>query len=155
PAITTQLKGLVHERVTISAPNPNLHSGHYGAVAANPIRILSTILAGLHDTEGRVTIEGFYDGVVDIPDSVRERWRELAKEPDLYGEVDLTGGTTEAGYTVLEAMWGRPTVDINGITGGNQGPGERSVLPGSATARLSFRLVAGQSPETIRRQFQR
>lgn len=154
PAITTQLKGLVHERVTVSTPNPDLHSGHYGAVAANPIRILSTILAGLHDTEGRVTIKGFYDGVEEIPNSVREQWRELAKEPDLYGDVDLTGGTTERGYTALEAMWGRPTVDINGITGGNQGPGERSVLPGFATARLSFRLVAGQSPETIRQHFQ-
>ncbi|WP_432347125.1 M20/M25/M40 family metallo-hydrolase [Shinella yambaruensis] len=155
PAITTQLKGLVHERVKVSAPNPDLHSGHYGAVAANPIRILSTILAGLHDEEGRVTIDGFYDGVEEIPNVVREQWRELAKEPDLYGGVDLTGGITEAGYSALEAMWGRPTVDINGITGGNQGPGERSVLPGSATARLSFRLVAGQSPEKIRQQFQR
>jgi acetylornithine deacetylase/succinyl-diaminopimelate desuccinylase-like protein len=154
PAITTQLKGLVHERVTISAPNPDLHSGHYGAVAANPIRIISTILAGLHDDKGRVTIDGFYDGVEDIAPAVREQWRKLATEPDLYGGVELSGGVTENGYTPLEAMWGRPTVDINGITGGNQGPGERSVLPGSATARLSFRLVAGQVPETIRQRFQ-
>ncbi|WP_310221689.1 M20/M25/M40 family metallo-hydrolase [Neorhizobium sp. 2083] len=154
PAITTQLKGLVHERVTISAPNPDLHSGHYGAVAANPIRILSAILAGLHDERGRVTINGFYDGVQELPAAVRKQWRELAKEPDLYGGVDLAGGITEDGYSALEAMWGRPTVDINGITGGNQGPGERSVLPGSATARLSFRLVGGQTPETIRQRFQ-
>lgn len=153
PAITTQLKGLVHERVTISAPNPDLHSGHYGAVAANPIRILSSILAGLHDEKGRVTIDGFYDGIDDIPEKVREQWAELAKERSLIGDVDLTGGVTEEGYSSLEAMWGRPTVDINGITGGNQGPGERSVLPGSATSRLSFRLVAGQEPETIRRRF--
>ncbi|MEI4482496.1 MULTISPECIES: M20/M25/M40 family metallo-hydrolase [unclassified Phyllobacterium] len=153
PAITTQLKGLVHERVTISAPNPDLHSGHYGAVAANPVRILATILAGLHDDQGRVTIDGFYDGVKDIPEAVRLQWRELAREPGLLGDVDLTGGLMEEGYSPLEAMWGRPTVDINGITGGNQGPGERSVLPGSATARLSFRLVAGQSPETIRLRF--
>lgn len=153
PAITTQLKGLVHERVTIFAPNPDLHSGHYGAVAANPIRILSTILAGLHDEKGKVTIEGFYEGVDDIPQSVREQWAELAKERSLIGDVDLTGGVAEEGYSSLEAMWGRPTVDINGITGGNQGPGERSVLPGSATSRLSFRLVAGQKPETIRQRF--
>ena len=153
PAITTQLKGLVHERVTITAPNPDLHSGHYGAVAANPIRILSSILAGLHDEKGRVTIDGFYDGVDDIPEKVREQWAELAKEKSLIGDVDLTGGVTEEGYSSLEAMWGRPTLDINGITGGNQGPGERSVLPGSATSRLSFRLVAGQEPETVRERF--
>lgn len=153
PAITTQLKGLLHERVKIFAPNPDLHSGHYGAVAANPIRILSTILAGLHDAKGKVAIEGFYDGVRDIPENVRQLWGELAKERSLIGDVDLTGGVTEEGYSSLEAMWGRPALDINGITGGNQGPGERSVLPGSATARLSFRLVAGQEPETIRNRF--
>jgi len=153
PAITTQLKGLVHERVTISTPNPDLHSGHYGAVAANPIRILSSILAGLHDENGQVTIDGFYDGVSDIPEKVREQWAELGEEHSLIGDVDLTGGVTEEGYSLLEAMWGRPTVDINGITGGNQGPGERSVLPGSATSRLSFRLVGGQEPETIRKRF--
>lgn len=153
PAITTQLKGLVHEKVTISAPNPDLHSGHYGAVAANPIRILSTILAGLHDDKGRVTIDGFYDGVKELPEPVRQQWFELGQERGLLGDVDLTGGVTEEGYSSLEAMWGRPTVDINGITGGNQGPGERSVLPGAASARLSFRLVAGQEPEAIRQRF--
>lgn len=152
PAITTQLKGLVHERVTIFAPNSDLHSGHYGAVAANPIRVLSSILAGLHDEKGRVTIDGFYEGVSEIPENVREQWAELAKARNL-GDVDLTGGVTEEGYSSLEAMWGRPTVDINGVTGGNQGPGERSVLPGSATSRLSFRLVPGQEPETIRERF--
>lgn len=153
PAITTQLKGLVHERITIFAPNPDLHSGHYGAVAANPIRILSAILAGLHDSSGRVAVDGFYDGVRDLPENIRQQWRELECEPGLLGEVDLRGGKAEDGYSVLEAMWGRPTIDINGITGGNQGPGERSVLPGSATARLSFRLVSGQEPEIIRQRF--
>lgn len=155
PAITTQLKGLVHEKMTVSAPNPDLHSGHFGAVAANPIRILSKILAGLHDDRGRVMIDGFYEGVKPIPEAVRQKWSELAKEPGLLGEVDLSGGVTEEGYSALEAMWGRPTIDINGIAGGNQGPGERSVLPGTATARLSFRLVAGQEPEAIRQLFRK
>ncbi|MBZ9854636.1 M20/M25/M40 family metallo-hydrolase [Mesorhizobium sp. CA13] len=153
PAITTQLKGLVHERVTIFAPNPDLHSGHYGAVAANPIRILSDILAGIHDEAGRVNIDGFYDDVSEIPNRLRQRWRELERDTAHFEEVNLSGGVTEEGYSALEAMWGRPTVDINGITGGNQGPGERSVLPGSATARLSFRLVRGQEPEKIRAGF--
>lgn len=153
PAITTQLKGLVHERVTISAPNPDLHSGHYGAVAANPIRILSSILAGIHDKAGRVSIDGFYDDVREIPDTLREQWRKLAQDTGRFEEVDLNGGVTEDGYTALEAMWARPTVDINGITGGNQGPGGRSVLPGNATARLTFRLVDSQEPEKIRALF--
>ncbi|WP_343315872.1 M20/M25/M40 family metallo-hydrolase [Brucella sp. BE17] len=153
PAITTQLKGLVHERVTISAPNPDLHSGHYGAVAVNPIRVLSTILTSLHDDKGRVAIDGFYDGVCDIPDAIRHQWQELSQQPELFADVDLAGGIVEEGYSPIEAMWGRPTVDINGITGGNQGPGERSVLPGAATTRLSFRLVAGQTPEMIRQRF--
>jgi acetylornithine deacetylase/succinyl-diaminopimelate desuccinylase-like protein len=153
PAITTQLKGLIHERVTLSTPNPDLHSGHYGAVVANPIRILSNILAGIHDQAGRVCIDGFYDGVRDIPDALRQRWRQLEQDSALSDEVDLSGGIVEEGYSALEAMWGRPTVDFNGITGGHQGPGERSVLPGSATARLSFRLVAGQDPEEIRARF--
>ncbi|MCM2474561.1 M20/M25/M40 family metallo-hydrolase [Rhizobium sp. CG5] len=153
PAITTQLKGLVHERVTVHTPNPDVHSGHYGAVAANPIRILSAILAGLHDEKGRVAIDGFYDDVQDIPEALRQKWHALSRHPGLFDDIDLTGGVLEEGYSVLEAMWGRPTVDINGITGGNQGPGERSVLPASATARLSFRLVAGQEPEKIRQLF--
>lgn len=155
PAITTRLKGLLHERVTIHAPNPDLHSGHFGAVAANPIRILSHILAGLHDDKGRVTIDGFYEDVHDIPDDLRRQWQALSRHPGLFDDVELAGGKTEEGYSTLEAMWGRPTVDLNGITGGNQGPGERSVLPGSATARLSFRLVAGQAPEKIRQSFRR
>lgn len=153
PAITTQLKGLVHERVTISAPNPDLHSGHFGAVAANPVRVLSGILAGLHDETGRITIDGFYDGVREIPESLRETWRELSKHDGVFDDVDLRGGVVEQGYSPLEAMWGRPALDINGITGGNQGPGERSVLPGSATARISFRLVADQDPEAVRKKF--
>ncbi|MDZ7874055.1 MAG: M20/M25/M40 family metallo-hydrolase [Rhizobium sp.] len=153
PAITTQLKGLVHERMTIHAPNPDLHSGHFGAVAANPICILSKILAEIHDEQGRVRIEGFYNDVQDIPEAMRRQWRVLAEQPGLFDDIDFAGGKTEEGYSNLEAMWGRPTVDINGITGGNQGPGERSVLPGSATARLSFRLVASQEPEKIRRAF--
>lgn len=152
-ALTTQLKGLVHEKVTLLAPNPDLHSGLWGAVAANPIRVLSGILSGLHDAEGRVLIDGFYDGVTDIPPLQRQEWAALSGSPGLFEGIDLRGGTIEAGYTPVEAMWGRPTLDFNGITGGNQGPGGRSVLPGSATARLTFRLVGGQDPERVRERF--
>jgi acetylornithine deacetylase/succinyl-diaminopimelate desuccinylase-like protein len=153
PAITTRLKGLIHERVTVYAPNPDLHSGLYGAVATNPIRVLCDILASLHDDAGRVCIDGFYDNVLDIPEDLRQQWRKLEEASGRPEEIDFRGGVTERGYTALEAMWGRPTVDLNGITGGNQGPGGRSVLPGSATARLTFRLVDAQKPEEIRPKF--
>ncbi|WP_338608810.1 M20/M25/M40 family metallo-hydrolase [Pelagibacterium nitratireducens] len=155
PAITTQLKGLIHEKVTISAPNPDLHSGHYGAVAANPIRILSTILSALHDDQGRVSLDGFYDAVIEISEHQREQWRSIAESADVGEGVSFAGGGIEDGYTPIEAMWGRPTVDINGISGGNQGPGERSVLPGAASARLSFRLVADQDPQMVRDSFRK
>lgn len=153
PAITTQIKGLIHERVTIVTPHADLHSGHYGAVAANPIRIMSAIIASLHDEKGRVAIDGFYDNVEPIPNELRQQWAELALQMDPSSGVDLDGGVTEDGFSTLEAMWGRPAIDINGITGGHQGPSERSVLPGQATARISFRLVAGQRPEVVRAQF--
>lgn len=152
PALTTQIKGLIHERVTIRGPNPDLHSGHWGGVAVNPIRVLSLLLAGLHDARGRITVAGFYDGVPDIPARLRAEWARLAEDPAMFEAVDLTGGVIEDGYSAIEAMWGRPAIDINGITGGNQGP-ERSVLPASATARLSFRLVQGQHPDRIRALF--
>ncbi|MBP0583079.1 M20/M25/M40 family metallo-hydrolase [Labrys sp. LIt4] len=155
PALSLRLKGLLHEKVTLFAPNRDLHSGFFGAVAANPIRILSSMLADLHDEAGRVTIEGFYDGVEEISQTLRAQWRALSDETDLFDKVDLTGGIVEHGYSPLEAIWGRPTIDFNGVTSGNQGPGERSVIPGSATARLSFRLVEGQDPENVRRIFQR
>lgn len=154
PAITTQLKGLVHEKITINAPNGDLHSGHYGGVAANPIRLLSKILSEIHDDQGRVTIDGFYDAIEDMPEATKRQWEMLSEKFDLFSDVDLRGGEIEAGYSAIEAMWGRPTVDFNGLASGNQGPGERSVLPSSATARVTFRLVPGQDPELIRAAFQ-
>ncbi|SFQ53838.1 Acetylornithine deacetylase/Succinyl-diaminopimelate desuccinylase [Nitratireductor indicus] len=153
PAVTTQLKGLLHEKVTLFGPNPDLHSGYFGAVAVNPIRILSGLLAALHDSEGCVAIDGFYDNVKEIPADLRTQWQALSKEAHQLDSADLRGGLVEHGYTPLEAIWGRPTLDFNGITGGNQGPGERSVLPASASVRLSFRLVDGQDPADVREKF--
>jgi acetylornithine deacetylase/succinyl-diaminopimelate desuccinylase-like protein len=152
PAITTRLKGLLHEKVTIHAPNGDLHSGHFGNVAINPIRVLTKLLAAIHDEQGRVTIDGFYDGVEPVPAALRDQWRELDVAEALAG-VSIAGGPDESGYGTIELMWGRPGIDFNGIVAGNTGPGERSVLPGSASARLSFRLVGRQQPERIRAIF--
>jgi acetylornithine deacetylase/succinyl-diaminopimelate desuccinylase-like protein len=152
PAITTRLKGLLHEKITILAPNGNLHSGHFGNVAVNPLRVLINILAAIHDDQGKVAIEGFYDDVVPLPLALRKQWETLDVGEALAG-ASVTGGSDEGGYGTIELMWGRPGIDFNGIFGGNTGPGERSVLPASASARLSFRLVGKQRPEHIRALF--
>lgn len=154
PAITTRLKGLFHERVTITAPNPDLHSGQYGGVAVNPLLVLSKILAAIHDEDGRITIPGFYDGVHPVPPAVLKQWEGL----DISGRgflagISVEGGAGERAFSPIERMWSRPAIDFNGIHGGNPGPGERSVLPGSVVARLSFRLVGDQDPTRVRELF--
>ncbi len=152
PAITTRLKGLVHDKVTVFAPNGDLHSGHYGNVAVNPVRVLTRILSAIHDDQGRVTIDGFYDGVDPVSPELRAQWEALDISEALAG-VSVEGGPDEGGLGIVELMWGRPGVDFNGIVGGNTGPSERSVLPASASARLTFRLVGRQRPEDIRQKF--
>ncbi|WP_167332457.1 M20/M25/M40 family metallo-hydrolase, partial [Mesorhizobium metallidurans] len=154
PAITTRLKGLLHEKITIVAPNGDLHSGHFGNVAANPVRTLAKILTSIHDDEGRVRIDGFYDGVRPVPATLREQWGSLDLQEALAG-VSVAGAVQEVGHGAIELMWSRPGIDFNGIVGGNTGPGERSVLPSSASARLSFRLVDEQKPERIRSLFRK
>jgi acetylornithine deacetylase/succinyl-diaminopimelate desuccinylase-like protein len=154
PAITKSLKGLVHEKVTIVSPHGDLHSGHFGNVAANPLRILTKILAAIHDDDGRVLIEGFYDGVDPVSPELRAQWEALDPNEALAG-VSTAGGTNEGGLGPVELMWGRPGIDFNGLWGGNTGPAERSVLPGSASARLTFRLVGRQQPEHVRRLFRK
>jgi acetylornithine deacetylase/succinyl-diaminopimelate desuccinylase-like protein len=151
PAITTRLKGLVHEKVTIVTRNGDLHSGHFGNVAVNPIRVLTRILASIHDEHGHVAIDGFYDGVASVPEVLRAQWEALDTTEALSGVS--VAGMGEHGYGAVERMWGRPGIDFNGIVGGNTGPSERSVLPGSASARLTFRLVDQQDPEQTRARF--
>ncbi|PWV95614.1 amidohydrolase [Hoeflea marina] len=152
PAITTSLKGLVHEKVTIVTPHGDLHSGHFGNVAANPLRILTKILGAIHDDDGVVSIDGFYHGVESVSPELRAQWETLDVTEALAG-VSIEGGPDEGGLGPIELMWGRPGIDINGIWGGNTGPTERSVLPGTASARLTFRLVGRQQPERLRLLF--
>ncbi len=154
PAITTMLRGLVGEEITITCADRDLHSGLYGNAARNPLHLLVEILAALRDADGRVTLPGFYDGVTELPDSVREDWRRIVG-PDsaLLGPVGLQVPAGERGYSALEQTWARPTCEINGITGGYGGDGFKTVLPGQASAKVSFRTVAGQDPEAIRDAF--
>ncbi|MEM9049238.1 MAG: M20/M25/M40 family metallo-hydrolase [Pseudomonadota bacterium] len=154
PMITVGLRGMTSETVSIKAASRDLHSGIYGGAAQNPLRILSRLLAGLHDDAGRVTLPGFYDGVRDLSPEMRADWAQLGFDPAAFlGEVGLSVPSGEAGYAVLEQVSVRPTCEINGISGGYAGPGFKTVLPAEATAKVSFRLVEGQDPEAVRAAF--
>ena len=155
PAITTMLRGLVASEVTIHAATRDLHSGMYGGPAMNPIRVLSRILADLHDANGRVTVPGFYEGVEELPDDIREQWRGLDfDERAFLGEVGLSVPAGEHDRSVLEQIWSRPTCEVNGIFGGYTGEGSKTVLPAQASAKLTFRLVGKQDPDRISKAFE-
>ncbi len=150
PTISTMLRGMVGEEITITGPSLDLHSGMYGGPAINPIRVLTRILADLHDDQGRITLPGFYDGVPEIPEEVRAQWASLHHDDTGFLEsVGLSKPAGEADYSVLEQIWARPTCDVNGISGGYTGDGFKTVLPSKAMAKVSFRLVGDQDPIQI------
>ncbi|MEL6101158.1 MAG: M20/M25/M40 family metallo-hydrolase [Pseudomonadota bacterium] len=154
PAIVTMLRGLLGEEITITAPDKDLHSGMYGGVAMNPIRVLTRILASLHDDQARVTVPGFYDGVPELPDDIRAQWQGLGFDHATFlGDVGLSDPAGEKDRTPLEMIWSRPTCEINGIIGGYTGDGFKTVLPSKASAKVSFRLVGTQDPHAIRESF--
>lgn len=154
PAITASLRGLVGEEIIVKAANRDLHSGMYGGAAANPIQILSTILAGLHDETGRVTLDGFYEGVEETPSNLKASWASMTGGgSDLLTEVGLSELAGEKGRSMLELLWARPTCEINGITGGYTGQGFKTVIAAQASAKVSCRLVGDQDPDKIRESF--
>lgn len=154
PAIVTMLRGLLKEEITIKAASRDLHSGMYGGAAANPIRVLTGILAGMHDKDSRITIPGFYDGVTELPDAIRAQWQNLAFDhAGFLGDVGLSHPAGEVDRTPLEMLWSRPTAEVNGIWGGYTGEGFKTVLPAEASAKVSFRLVGNQDPVVLRDQF--
>ncbi len=154
PAITTALRGLVYDEVKIKAADRDLHSGMFGGAAQNPIRVLTKILGGIHDDNGRVTIPGFYDGIRELPADVMAQWAALDLTPQSFlGPVGLSVPAGERDRTLIEQLSSRPTCDINGIWGGYTGEGSKTVIPSEASAKISFRLVSGQEPEKIRAAF--
>ena len=150
PGIVTMLRGLVKIEVEITGPSRDLHSGMYGGISINPIRVLNKILAGLHDDNGKITLSGFYDGVPELPQNILNQWDNLSFDhSNFLGEVDLIKPAGELNRTPLEMIWSRPTCDVNGIYGGYQGEGFKTVLPSKAVAKISFRLVGDQDPKQI------
>jgi acetylornithine deacetylase/succinyl-diaminopimelate desuccinylase-like protein len=127
----------------------------FGNAARNPIEVLCHALASLRDRDtGRITLPGFYDGVPDLPDTLRAQWKEIGlDDAAILGPFGLSEPGGEKGYTALEQIWARPTCEINGITGGYAGDGFKTVLPAKASAKVSFRLVGTQDPEKIRAEF--
>ncbi|WGV16869.1 M20/M25/M40 family metallo-hydrolase [Fuscovulum ytuae] len=154
PAITTMLRGLCKAEFTIRAASRDLHSGMYGGLARNPIHVLTRLLSGLHDDQGRVQVPGFYDDVAELPDALRSQWQALAFDHGKYlGDVGLSLPAGEVDRTPLEMIWSRPTAEVNGIWGGYTGAGFKTVLPGEAHAKVSFRLVSKQDPEKVLKSF--
>jgi acetylornithine deacetylase/succinyl-diaminopimelate desuccinylase-like protein len=156
PSITTGLRGLSYVEVEVIGPNRDLHSGLYGGCVANPINILTDMIASLHDEDGRITIPGFYDSVEEL--SAEER-NEMGKAPFSHTnycqalEIEDTFG--ETGYSTMERGSIRPTLDVNGIWGGYIGEGAKTVIPSKANAKISMRLVPHQTSEEITELFVR
>lgn len=150
PSITTGLRGLSYMEVEVTGPNRDLHSGVYGGAVANPINILATMIASLHDENGRVTIPGFYDKVAELSTSEREAINRAPFNLDAYKkELGIKEIKGEKGYTTLERTGIRPTLDVNGIWGGYTGEGAKTVLPSKASAKISMRLVPNQNSAEI------
>jgi acetylornithine deacetylase/succinyl-diaminopimelate desuccinylase-like protein len=150
PALCYGLRGLAYFELAVEGANTDLHSGGFGGAVPNACQALADLLSGLKDSHGRITLAGFYDDVLPIGDLERSRLAALPHNDDAYrarlGLSDLAG---EDGYGTLERVWTRPSLDINGIWGGYEGPGSKTVLPARAGAKLSFRLVPDQRPERV------
>jgi acetylornithine deacetylase/succinyl-diaminopimelate desuccinylase-like protein len=156
PAITAMLRGLASCELIVEGPSRDLHSGIYGGPARNPIHVLADIIASLRNADGAIAIDGFLDGV-DEPDPARRaQWDGLGFDGAAFlASAGLSVPAGEKDRSVLEQLWSRPTVEVNGIAGGYQGRGGKTVIPAQASAKLSFRLVPGQDPRHVLAAFRR
>ena len=154
PSLTTGLRGLAYWQIEVTGPNRDLHSGHFGGAVANPINVLCELIAGIVDSQGRITIPGFYDDVEDVPAEERAMIARIPFDESAYkagiGVEELRG---EVGYSTLERNSCRPSFDVCGIWGGYTGEGAKTVIPSKAYAKVSTRLVPHQQHEKISRLF--
>jgi len=150
PAITYGLRGIMACEVKLIGPNQDLHSGVFGGSIANPANVLAQLIGLLHDDQGHVQIPGFYDDVVPLDDDERQRLASLPfDEPAFFRDLGMDTGWGEAGYSTLERRWARPTCDVNGLISGYTGDGPKTIVPSSASAKLSCRLVPNQDPDRL------
>ena len=151
PAIDVGLRGMVYTEITVTSAAHDLHSGMYGGAAPNPINTLCHIVASLKDEQGRIQVPGFYDDVCAISEVEREQWKGLPFDEEHFRahEVGSPALTGEPGYSVLERIWARPTLDANGIIGGFTGEGAKTVIPATARCKVSMRLVPDQTSGKI------
>jgi acetylornithine deacetylase/succinyl-diaminopimelate desuccinylase-like protein len=151
PAITYGLRGIVAFEFTVKGPASDVHSGAYGGAIANPAMVVAHILAQCVSRDGKVLVPHFYDDVAPLEDWERESFRKLSfNEEALARELNVPGLHGESGYSTLERLWTRPTFEVNGFFGGYQGQRSKTIIPASATAKISVRLVPHQSPDRIR-----
>lgn len=155
PAITTMIRGICGQELTIRTANRDLHSGIYGMAARNALTLLSELMASLRAPDGSIAIDGFYDGVQDPDPEVTQAWDQLPFDAEKFlGDIGLSQPAGEDGRSIQEQVWIRPSLDLHGIWGGYTDPGFKTVIPCEAHAKLSFRLVAGQDPAQITKLFQ-
>lgn len=154
PSINCGMRGLAYLEVTVTGPNKDLHSGHYGGAVANPINVLCDMVSGLIDGDGRITIPGFYDDVVELSKEDRAMLSRAPFDIEEYKEfLDIQEVKGEKGYTTMERTGIRPCLDVCGIWGGYTGEGAKTVLPSKAHAKISMRLVPNQRSEKITELF--
>jgi acetylornithine deacetylase/succinyl-diaminopimelate desuccinylase-like protein len=150
PAMVIGLRGNASAELYLYGPNRDLHSGAYGGSVANPINILCYLIAKLHDRRGRVAVPGFYQDVKPITKKEKQQFRKLPfSTRDYIKKCGVPALHGEEGYSTHERLWSRPTLDVNGITGGHQGEGQKTIIPAWASAKISIRLVADQKPKDI------
>lgn len=154
PALGYALRGLCYMQVDVTGPNRDLHSGQYGGAVENPINALAEMISKMKDADGRILIDGFYDDVAPLSKEEKDNFAKLPFSDEEYAkglEVDALAG--EKGFSTLERIWARPTLDCNGIWGGFTGEGAKTVLPSKASAKISMRLVPNQDPDKIEKLF--
>ncbi len=154
PSIASQLRGMLKGEFTIRGPRIDLHSGHYGGPGLNPLREMARMVASFHDPEtGRVAVEGFYEGVHEVPPELLTQWQSCGFDERTYlNSVGYTVPHGEKGYSTLEQQWARPTLEINGMWGGYQGAGSKTVIPSEAHCKITCRLVGDMDPDALRRK---
>lgn len=154
PALTETLRGMLYTQIDVSGTPTDLHSGSFGGAVENPANALAQIIAGLKDRDGRVQVPGFYDDVLALDKAATARLADLPFDPEAFRAQTESGSLQgEKGYSVLERKWTRPTLDVNGIWGGFQGEGSKTIIPAHAHAKVSMRLVANQDPEVLLPKF--